>query len=324
MMMRITRRAALAGAAATLATPVLSQRLSDRPITIIVPFSAGSGPDILARLAGEELRSRWGQAVVVDNRVGASGNLGAAAASRSAPDGHTLLLYVNTILMNAALSRNLQFDPVKGFQPIIEFARGSLALAVHNSQPFPDTKAFIAASIAKPDDIRFGSPGRGTPHHLAMELFKLRTGAKLSHVPYSGTGGVVNDFIGGHVQSMFIPLHVGLTHAKAGLIRLLAVASEKRSSLAPDVPTLVEQGISNAEVDLWYGLSAPAGTSTEITERFNSVLNDVLKDQRIRASLIGQGLEAMGGTSKAFAALIEKDLPYWTSVVQSAGITAEN
>jgi tripartite-type tricarboxylate transporter receptor subunit TctC len=323
-MTRITRRLLLTGAAATLASPAIAQRLSDRPITIIVPFSAGSGPDILARIAAEELRSRWNQAVVVDNRVGASGNLGAGAASRSTPDGHTLLLYVNTVLMNAALSRNMQFDPIKGFQPIIELARGSLALAVHSSQPFVDTKAFIAASIAKPDDIRYGSPGRGTPHHLAMELFKLRTGAKLSHVPYSGTGGVVNDFIGGHVQAMFIPLHVGLTHAQAGNIRLLAIASDKRSSLAPQVPTLTEQGIANAEVDLWYGLSAPAGTPVEIVERFNAVLNDVLKDQRIRTSLIAQGMEAMGGTSKAFSALIEKDLPYWASVVQGAGITAEN
>jgi tripartite-type tricarboxylate transporter receptor subunit TctC len=323
-MTMLTRRTLLIGSVATLVTPALSQRLSDRTITIIVPFSAGSGPDILARLAAEEIRVRWGQAVIVDNRVGASGNLGAAAASRAPADGHTLLLYVNTVLMNAALSRNLQFDPVKGFAPIIEIARGSLALAVHQSQPFADAKAFIAASIAKPDQIRFGSPGRGTPHHLAMELFKLRTGAKLSHVPYSGTGGVVNDFIGGHVQSMFIPLHVGLTHAKAGLIRLLAVASDQRSSLAPEVPTLVEQGIANAEVDLWYGLSAPAGTPDEIVQRYNSVINDILKEQRIRQALLSQGLEAMGGSSKAFSALIEKDLPYWANVVQTAGITAEN
>ncbi|MGL4634504.1 MAG: Bug family tripartite tricarboxylate transporter substrate binding protein [Beijerinckiaceae bacterium] len=323
-MITLTRRALTFGAAATLATPALAQKLSDRPITIIVPFSPGSGPDVLARLAAEELRARWNQSVVVDNRVGASGTLGAAAASRATPDGHTLLLSVNTMLMNAALSRNLQFDPVAGFAPIVELAKGSLALAVHSGQPFTSARALVAASTAKPDDIRYASPGRGTPHHLAMELFKLRTGAKLAHIPYSGTGPAVNDFIGGHVQAMFIPIHVGLTHAKAGTIRLLAVGGDKRTPLAPDVPTLAEQGIVDAEVDLWYGLSAPAGTPADIIARFNAVMNEALADARVRKLLEGQGLEAMGGTSQAFAALIAKDLPRWVSIVQGAGITAEN
>jgi tripartite-type tricarboxylate transporter receptor subunit TctC len=328
-MLHFTRRALVSGAAATVAAPALvrtasAQRLSDRTITIIVPFSPGSGPDLLARIAADEMRNRWGQAVVVDNRAGASGNLGAALASRAAPDGHTLVLFLNTVLMNAALSRNLQFDPVRGFQPIVEIARGSLALAVHSSVAVTDTRSLIAASVAKPDDIRYASPGRGTPHHLAMELFKLRTGAKLSHIPYSGTGPAVNDFIGGHVQAMFIPIHVGLTHAQAGRIRLLAVGSGQRTPLAPDVPTLAEQGVADAEVDLWYGLSAPAGTPDTIVDRFNAVMNEILADQRVRASLTSQGLEAAGGTSKAFAQLIEKDLPRWVSVVQSAGITAEN
>jgi tripartite-type tricarboxylate transporter receptor subunit TctC len=320
----LSRRAVTLGVAACLASPALAQRLSDRPVTIIVPFSPGSGPDLLARLAAEELRNRWGQTVVVDNRVGASGNLGAAAASRAVPDGHTLLLYVNTVLMNAALARNLPFDPVRGFVPIIEVARGSLALAVHKTQAAVDVRAFIAASLAKPDEIRFGSPGRGTPHHLAMELFKLRTGARLSHVPYSGTAGVVNDFIGGHIQSMFIPVHVGLAHAQAGHIRLLALGSGRRSPLAPDVPTLAEQGVADAEVDLWYGLSAPAATPREIIERFNTVMNEMLAEPRVRTLLQSQGLEAVGGSAAAFGALIEKDLPRWVSIVQSAGITAEN
>jgi tripartite-type tricarboxylate transporter receptor subunit TctC len=323
-MPRLDRRAMIAGAAASLASPALAQRLSDRPITIVVPFSPGSGPDVLGRLAAEEIRARWGQAVVVDNRAGASGNLGAAFASRAAPDGHTLLLYINTVLMNAALSRALPFDPVKGFEPIIEIARGSLALAVHASLAAADAKALVAAAQARPDEFRYASPGRGTPHHLAMELFKLRTGAKLSHVPYSGTAGAVNDFVGGHVQAMFIPIHVGLSHAQAGRIRLLAVGSAGRTPLAPDVPTLAEQGVADAEVDLWYGLSAPAGTPPEIVARFNAVLNEALADARVRATLQGQGLEAVGGTAAAFGAVIARDLPRWTSIVQGAGITAEN
>jgi tripartite-type tricarboxylate transporter receptor subunit TctC len=326
-MTEITRRAAVLAAANLTAAALLphnaqAQGLSDRPITIIVPFSAGSGPDILARLAGEQIRSRWGQAVVVDNRPGASGNIGAGLASKAPADGHTLLLYINTVLLNAALARNLPFDPVKGFEPIIEIARGSLALAVHKSLDVANAKALIAAAQAKPDDITYASPGRGTPHHFAMELFKLRTGAKLRHVPFTGTSGAVTAVIGGHVQAMFIPIHVGLSHARDGNIRLLAVSSKQRTPLAPDVPTFLEQGIADAEVDLWYGLSAPANTPPDIIGRFNKVLNEALADPQVKTVLESQGLEAIGGTTKAFADLIASDLPRWTDVVQRAGLTA--
>jgi tripartite-type tricarboxylate transporter receptor subunit TctC len=314
----------LAGLAASLPMPAIAQKLSERPITIVVPFTAGSGPDVIGRMAAEEIRARWGQPVVVDNRPGASGNIGAAHASRAPADGHTLLLYINTVLMNAALSRNLAFDPVKGFEPIVEIARGSLALAVHSSLLVTDVAGLVAAAKAKPDDIRYASPGRGTPHHLAMELFKLRTGTRLAHVPYSGTAGAVNDFVGGHVQAMFIPIHVGLGHARAGTIRLLAVGSASRTPLAPDVPTLAERGVSDAEVDLWYGLAAPAGTPAEIVGRFNRVINEALAEGKVKTALSGQGLDAVGGSAADLAGVIARDLPRWTAIVQSAGLTAEN
>lgn len=323
-MLKLTRRAVGLGGAALLATPAFAQRLSDRPVTIIVPFTAGSGPDLLARLAGEEMKNRWGQTVVVDNRPGASGNIGAALASRAPPDGHTLLLYINTVLLNAAMSRKLQFDPINDFQPIIEIARGSLALAVHKSVDVADAKALIAAAKAKPDDITYASPGRATPHHLAMELFKLRTGTKLRHVPFTGTAGAVTALVGGHVQSMFIPIHVGLTHAQDGNIRILGVGSNKRSPQAPNVPTLAEQGVADAEVDLWYGLSAPAGTPADIVARFNTVMNEALTDPKVRETLDKQGLTAVGGTSQSFASLIAKDLPLWRDVVQSAGLAVDD
>jgi tripartite-type tricarboxylate transporter receptor subunit TctC len=321
--MLINRRSLTLGAAALTALPARAQRLSEQPVTIIVPFSPGSGPDILARIVGDELRNRWSQVIIADNKPGASGNIGAAAASRAAPDGRTLLLWVNTVLMNAALARNLPFEPVKGFEPIIELAQGSLALAVHSSVPQQDAKALVAASIAKPADIRYASPGRGTPHHLAMELFKLRTGAKMDHIPYNGTAGAVNDFIAGHVQAMFIPIHVGLSHARSGLIRLLGVGSSRRTPLAPDVPTLAEQGISDVEVNLGYGISAPAGTPADVVERYNAVLNTVLSDARVKDLLEKQGLAAVGGTVKQFADRIDEELPRWRSVVQAAGITLD-
>ncbi|MEI8144986.1 MAG: tripartite tricarboxylate transporter substrate-binding protein [Alphaproteobacteria bacterium] len=319
----ITRRLATMGLAALAATPASAQRLSEQPITVVVPFSPGSGPDLLARLASDELRVHHGQTLVVDNRAGASGNIGAAAASRAAPDGQTLVLYVNTFLMNAALSRTLSYDPVKGFEPIIELARGSLALAVHRSVEVADAQALVAASKARPDDIRYASPGRGTPHHMAMELFKLQTGAKLGHIPYTGTAGAVNDLIAGHVQCMFIPIHVGLSHAQAGRIRLLAVGSDKRSALAPNVPTLVEQGIEGVSVDLWYGLAAPAGTPASTITRYNATFNAILAEPRVKDLLEKQGLVPVGGTPAALAAVIAADLPRWTAVVRNAGITAE-
>lgn len=250
--------------------------------------------------------------------------IGARAANSAAADGHTLMLWVNTLLMNSALARNLTFDAVGGFSPIIDMADGVLALAVHSSVEFKDASALVQASKAKPDALRYASPGRGTPHHFAMELFKVRTGAKLDHVPYSGTAGAVNDFVAGHLQAMFIPVHVGLAHAQAGRIRLLAVSSPSRTPLAPGVPTLAEQGIKGAEVNLGYGISGPPGMAPELVARFNRVINEALRDERVVKQLEGQGLTPVGGSPETFAARIAAEAPKWVEVVAAAGITADN
>ena len=319
----ISRRALLGGLALALPAPARAQRLSDRTISIIVPFTPASGPDALARIVAQELKSLWGQAVIVENRPGASGNIGAATAARSAPDGHTLVLSVNTFLMNAALYKSLPYDPVKSFDPIIELATGALALAVHPSVNAVNARELIAAAKARPDEILYASPGRGTPHHLAMELFKLNTGAPLRHVPYSGTAGAVTDVLAGHVQCMFIPVHVGLSQAQAGKLRLLGLGSDKRSLLAPDVPTMAEQGISGLDVDLWYGLSAPAGTPPGIIARYNAAVNEILKKPEVKTLFEQQGLTPVGGTPKQLADLIARDLPRWARVVKDAGIALE-
>lgn len=320
-----TRRVLLSGMAVLALSPAArAQKLSDRTVTIIVPFTAGSGPDILARLAAEELRARWGQTVIVDNRPGASGTIGARAVNIAPPDGHTLMLWVNTLLMNAAMARNLSFDAIRGFAPIIDMADGVLALAVHSSVDVKNVQELIAATKARPNAIRYASPGRGTPHHFATELFKLQTGAMMDHIPYTGTAGAVNDFVAGHIQAMFIPVHVGLSQARAGRIRLLAVSSPKRTPLASDVPTLAEQGVSGAEVNLGYGLSAPPGTPPEIIQRYNAVINEALRDARVVKLLEGQGLSPVGGTPDSFAKRIDDEAPRWVTVVKAAGITADN
>jgi tripartite-type tricarboxylate transporter receptor subunit TctC len=303
--------------------PAMAQRLSERPIFIVVPFTPGSGPDVLARIVGEEIRKRWNQPVVIDNKPGASGNLGAAAAARAEPDGHTLVLSVNTFLMNAALHKTLPYDPVKSFEPVIELATGSLALAAHPSVPAKTTQDLIAYAKANPGKLTYASPGRGTPQHLAMELFKLTAGVNLTHVPYTGSAGAVKDLAGGHVNTMFIPVHTVLPLAADNQVRLFALGSEQRSTLAPEVPTLAEQGLSGFEVDLWYALSAPAGTPKTIIDRYNSVVNEILASADVKEQFAKQGLVPVGGTPQRLADLIAKDLPRWAKVVKEAGITAE-
>ena len=209
-----------------------AQRLSDRNIFLTVPFTAGTGPDLLARILGEELRQRWGQAVVVDNKPGASGNIGTQAAARAAPDGHTLLMTVNTFVMNASLFKTVPYDPQKSFVPIAEIATGALALIIHPSLGVNSVSEFIAAAKARPGEINYASPGRGTPQHLAMELFKLTMKTDIKHIPYPGSAGAVKDLVGGHVPAMFLPVHTALPLAQDKQIRILAVGSEKRAPQA--------------------------------------------------------------------------------------------
>jgi tripartite-type tricarboxylate transporter receptor subunit TctC len=320
----IDRRSLLtAGACCLIAGSAWAQRLSDRAITIIVPFTPGTGIDILARLIGEEIQKRWGQAVVIENKPGASGNIGTQQAARAEPDGHTLLMTVNTFVMNAGLFKSLPYDPQKSFAPIIEVATGSIALVVHPSMAAANARELVADAKGRPDQINYASPGRGTPQHLAMELFKLTAGISLRHVPYSGSAGAVRDLVGGHVGTMFLPLHTALPLVADKQVRLLAVGSNERSALAPDVATLAEQGVSGFDVDLWYGLLAPAGTSPEIIARYNDILNDILMQPLIRDALAKQGLQARGGTPARLAELIAKDLPRWAKVVKDAGIAQE-
>ena len=309
--------------ASLLEFPAHAQRLSERPIFIAVPFTPGSGPDVLARIVAEELKNRWNQPVVVENKPGASGNIGAAAAARAAPDGPTLVLSVNTFLMNAALYKTLPYDPVKSFEPIVGLATGSLVLAVHSSVPVASARELIERAKTRPDEITYASPGRGTPQHLAMELFKLTTGTSLKHVPYTGSAGAVKDLVGGHVKAMFIPVHTVLPLAEDGQVRLLALGSERRSALAPNVPTLAEEGVAGFEVDLWYALSAPAGTPKDIVDRYNAVVNEILASPEVKEQFAKQGLVPVGGTPQELTELIAKDLPRWAKVVKDAGISLE-
>jgi tripartite-type tricarboxylate transporter receptor subunit TctC len=305
------------------ASAAAAQGISDRTIVLNVPFTPGTGPDSLARILGEELRQRWNQPVIVENKAGASGNIGTQAAARAAPDGHGLLVTVNTFVMNASLFRSVPYDPQTSFVPIAEVATGALALVVHPSLNVASVPELITAAKAKPGEINYASPGRGTPQHLAMELFKLTAKIDIKHVPYTGSAGAVKDLAGGHVSAMFLPVHTALPLAEAGQIRILAVGSETRTSQAPEVPTLAELGVSGFDVDLWYGVLAPAGTPKEIIDRYNAVFNEILAQPNVRTALAKQGLISRGGPPERLAELIAKDRPRWAKVVKDAAITAE-
>jgi tripartite-type tricarboxylate transporter receptor subunit TctC len=294
-----------------------------RTITIIVPYTPGTGIDILARALGSELAKTWGQAVVVDNKPGASGNIGTQLAARAAPDGQTLLMIAKTFVTNVSLFKNVPYDRVTSFAPIVKLATGSIVLAVHPSVPAESVPAFIDYVKARPGAVNYGSPGFATPHHLAMELFKHATATSIVHIPYKGTSGVMSDLIGNHVSAMFVPTHVALPLARDKQIRILGVASPQRVAAAPEVPTLAEQGVTGFDVDIWFGLLAPAGTPAEVVTRYNAAVNEFLRAPAIRDTLARQGLVTAGGPPAVLAELIERDMAKWRKVIQQAGITAE-
>jgi tripartite-type tricarboxylate transporter receptor subunit TctC len=304
------------------ASDATAQKLSGRPITIIVPASPGAGPDIVARPIGEALQQRWGQTVVIDNKPGASGNIGAHAVARATPDGHTLLMTASPFTQNLSLFKNVPYDPVKSFTPIIQAAIGPMALAVHSSVPATSAQEFVDHVRARPGH-NYGSPGVGTPHHLAMELFKLTTRADLVHIPHKDMGGALASLVGGHVSAMFSSLHVALPPAQDRRIRLLGVASKERVRAAPELPTLAEQGWPDFEADVWYGMLAPAGTPPDIVAKYNATMNEILRAPQVVERLARPGLVPVGGSPDEFARFIAANIVKWRSVVKEAGIGPE-
>jgi tripartite-type tricarboxylate transporter receptor subunit TctC len=311
-------RAAFAQATATPAWP-------GKLVRIVVPYTPGTGMDILARTLGPHLQAAWGQAIVVENRPGASGNLGAGAVAKSPPDGLTLLMGVNTLIINPALYANMTYDPLKDLAPLGLAATGSFLLVASavSATKLKSVDDVVKAARAKPGALDYASPGIATPHHMAMELFKLQAKVSITHIPFSGTAGAVNAVLAGDVPLMFLPVHVAMAQVKGGRLVALAAAGDKRSSLAPDVPTLAELGFKGVEADLWYGMLAPAGTPPEIVARINADLRKALALPEVRTALSAQGMEIAPSSPEEMAALMRKDAARWAAVVKQAGIKAE-
>ena len=292
-----------------------------RPIKLIVPFTPGTGIDILARTLGQKIGEDWKASIVVDNRPGASGNVGTEAVAKAAPDGYTLLTTASTIVLNRSLFKTIPYDPVKDFAPIAPLAVGRLALVTNPSVPAKTVAEFIAYAKANPGKLFYGSPGNGTPHHLAMEVFKQASGMDLTHVPYKGTAGAVQDLLGGQISVMFLPVHVALPQVEAGKLNMLAAGGIQRASATPSVPSLAEAaGVRDVDTDIWYGLYGPAKTPRDIVAKLNAEVNRVLKDPATIETLMKQGLQPLGGSPDDLAKLTKTDLDRWAKVVRDAKI----
>jgi tripartite-type tricarboxylate transporter receptor subunit TctC len=320
----ITRWVAACACALALAPGVALAQTPGRTITIVVPFSPGNNTnDILARLIGEEMKQRLGQPVIIENKPGASGNIGAQVVATAAPDGHTLLVSGSPLTQNVGLFKSLPYDPVTSFTPIIRTAEVAIGLVVHPSVPVTSAQGFVEYLKTKPGQLNYSSPGHGTPHHLTMEMFKLATDTKLQHVPARGSGPATQDLIGGQVNAMFLPMSIALPLAQGGQVKLLAVASVKRHPLAPEVPTLTEQGIKGVEVVIWYGMFGPAGMPQEVVTRYNTMINEILRAPDIAEKLAKQGIAPVGGTAEELRKYLADDVAIWSKTLKAAGIVAE-
>lgn len=318
--------ASLAASAASLAFAGRAFAQSAWPgklVRIVVPYTPGTGMDILARTLAPHLGAAWGQAIVVDNKPGASGNLGAAQVAKATPDGLTLLMGVNTLIINPALYANMTYDPLKDLAPIGLCATGSFLLVASAASKIRSVDELVKAARARPGALDYASPGIATPHHMAMELFKLQAKVSITHIPFSGTAGAVGAVLSGDVPLMFLPVHVALAQVKGGRLVVLAAAGEKRTSLAPDVPTLAELGYKGVEADLWYGMLAPAGTPRDIVMKVNADMTRVLAMAEVKTALAAQGMEVTPSSPEDMAALMKKDATRWAAVVKQAGIKAE-
>ena len=287
-----------------------------------MPYTPGTGADILARLLGPRLAERWKVAVVTENKAGATGNIGADFVARSAADGYTLLFVATAFGTTPALTR-VPFDPVKSFEPLALVATSGLVVVVNPRVPARSMRELIELVKREPGKLHYSSPGNGGPQHLAMELLKLETGMNIVHVPYKSAAGAIADLVGGHVQATIAAVQTAQPQVASGKLRAVGVMSAERSQAFPEVPTLKEQGLGDLEVETWYGAFAPAGTPPVVVGRINSDLNALLEEPEIRDFLAKQGMIAVGGSPGRLGELVKSELARWTRVVAAAGIKAD-
>ncbi|KOC20521.1 LacI family transcriptional regulator [Comamonas testosteroni] len=322
----LSRRHSLQTLAATAlfalgAAPAMAQTpYPSKPITMIVPFSAGGTTDILARVVGQALSTELGQSIIIDNRPGAGGNIGGQAAARAAGDGYTLFMgTVGTHAINEALYKKMPFDPVKDFAPLTRVANVPNLLVAHPSQPFKTVKEMMAYAKANPGKLNFGSSGSGSSIHLSGELFKSMTRLDMVHVPYKGSAPAITDLLGNQIAIMFDNMPSAIQHVRSGKLRPIAVTTAKRSPELPDVPTVAEAGVPGYEATSWFGLFVPVKTPADIQQKLHAAIAKVLKDPAVIKKINDQGGEVVIDTQEGFARFIDAEAKKWGKVVKDSG-----
>ncbi len=295
----------------------------DKPVRFLVPYPAGGGTDVIARIVQERFQAALGQPIVIDNKGGAGGSVGTEVASRAAPDGHTVLFTLSSHTINPAIYPRLPFDTVRDFESVGMVASLPQILVAHPQFPVQSLPELIALAKAKPGLLSYASVGNGSPGHLAGELLKLRTGTQMTHIPYRGGGPAVNDVVGGQVPLLWVSIPAAAAFVKSGQLKALGVSTVKRSTAFPQVPTLQEAGIKDFEVDSWYAMFVPAKTPKGVVERLNIALNSVVADPAIREKLLAQGSEGVGGSPEALSKTVADELPKWVKLAKEANIKVD-
>ena len=306
-----------------LAATAAADTYPSRAIKVIVPFPAGQASDTIARLVGEQLGRALGQAVVVENRPGAGGNIGSEAGARSTPDGYTLTMATAALPISKNVYKKLPFDPAKDFETVSLMTVTPLVLIARPSLPANDVASLVELARKQPGKLTFASSGQGTSHHLSGELLKAVANVDILHVPYKGSAPAHVDLMGGSVDIMFDNILPVSPHVKSGKLKALAVTTKARAPSMPDVPTMAESGYPNFEAVAWFGLLAPAGTPAPIVERLSAEVNKILKSPEINARLTGMGANVMGTTPQEFSAFMKAEIEKWAPVVKRANIVLD-
>lgn len=294
-----------------------------QPVRMVVGFAPGGAPDIIGRIVGRHVSESLGQNVIIDNRPGATGNIGAEIVARAAPDGHTVFMATVSVAISPAFYRELPFDPVRSFAPVSRVAVVPLLLVVHPTLPATSVRELIALAKSKPGVLNYASVGTGSPQHLSGELFNARAGVRIVHVPYKGGGPATAAILAGEAQLFFAGMPAALPHARAGRLRALAVSTARRSPSAPEVSTVAEAGLPGFEADNWHGVLAPAGTPKSIIARLNAELGRTLGNAEVQAQLIKAGAEGVSSSVEEFAAFIRTEKAKWAQVAKMAGVKAQ-
>lgn len=321
---RVTCLAAVL-AACCWASAAMAQNFPSRPVTLVVPFPAGSTTDLVGRILSDELAKSLGQNVVVDNRGGAGGTIGTEAVARAAPDGYTLLMgTIGTHSINPAVYAKINYDPIADFAPIIQFGTAPNVLVVNPSLPVKSLKELVAYVRANPGKVNYGSSGNGTSNHLSGAMFAARNGLQTTHIPYRGGAQAITDLLRGETQFMFYHYLPLLPHIKEGKLRAIAITSASRIDALPDVPVMKEVGMDDFEVSAWFGVWAPAKTPADVVGKLNTIISGIINSPEVKKSLAMQGIDPVSGSPRDLLELNKRELARWSKAVADAGAKLAN